>query len=369
MFRAIAAAAITLVFAGQALAQDARPLHPLSSAADIRAGRSQSSSELLLSYRFIDEGGGESRRSIGLGADYAYMVAGRLLTIVDTRVNRMFVVDRGANTFSSESFHSLVSARSMDLDDRVETYQDKLKAAGRFAPPGLEDPFWIETDAGMTSPDLPRPQLGRTPVPNGGMQYRYRNESVARFTPAESDVSEAELKNLFRLIRHAMPIHPDILAAMAESKKVPSVLSYAWPEGDQLVEAQYRLVGLRRVDNVDYPLPEDAVPHIAASGDAAEFIKGLEPVLAAVAAGTHGGGPRTAESYRNAISAEFEAGPNLGTVLTYVEFISNFGPRVVSCPEPPDPAVKCRTIKEVIDRAGERDNRGDRKSTRLNSSH
>ena len=61
MFRAIAAAAITLVFAGQALAQDARPLHPLSSAADIRAGRSQSSSELLLSYRFIDEGGGESQ--------------------------------------------------------------------------------------------------------------------------------------------------------------------------------------------------------------------------------------------------------------------------------------------------------------------
>mgnify|MGYP007006513115 CR=1 FL=1 len=57
----------------------------------------------------------------------------------------------------------------------------------------------IETDAGMISSDLPRPQLGRTPVPNGGMQYRYRNEPVARFTPADFIAHADDLLFMFHV--------------------------------------------------------------------------------------------------------------------------------------------------------------------------
>jgi hypothetical protein len=352
------AAFLVIVLHVAAIAADAPQLHPLSSAQEIRAARkAEPAGELQLSYLYLDERSGETARTIGFGPGYVYLTVGPTTSLYDFRLRRMIVMDRLTQTFTNESLHGVVMARSMDLDDRADTYLEKMKAAGqsRFFPTGVEDPFWIESDVGMTSPDLPRPQISRVPVASGGMQYRYRNEPVARFTPLDSDATEEELTSLGRFLRYAMPIHPDILDAIVEAKKMPSVISYSWLDGDQRVEGQYRLRGLRRT-TADYPLPAEYRPEAQAAKDGPDFVKELVPVMAEAVTGAYGGGPRTPESYRQAIAAGYDAA-DLGTVLTYIEFISNFGPRVVSCPEPPDPAQRCYTMKEVTDRATTRDPR------------
>lgn len=356
MFRAAALAAAAVLTVAVTHAAEMPPLTPYSSAADIRAARNAApGGELQLVYQFIDEKYGQSVRTVGVGDDYAYVASTTVTTLFDFKLRRIITVDGTAGTLSSESMYGPVAARTLELDDRVDAFltrTDAEKAAAHEA----DDPFWIEATAGMVSDDLPRSQFSRVPFPSQGVQYRYRNDAAARFTPADSDATEAEVATLNKLWRHILPIHPAIFAEIVATHKVPSVISFEAFEDGQKLETQYRLRGMRRASAADYPLSPDLQVTLPQANDGPAFVKTLVPVLDEALAGRYGGGPRSPESYRQALAGGYD-NADLRTVLTYIEFISNYGPRVVSCPTPPAPGAACHTIKEVIDRAMERDPR------------
>jgi hypothetical protein len=120
------------------------------------------------------------------------------------------------------------------------------------------------------------------------------------------------------------------------------------------------LTSAQRV-TADYPLPAEYRPATGTSDDP-PFIQAIMPTMATAVLAKHGTGPRSAQSYRDAI-AQSAAEPDLTTVLTYFEYILHFGEQSAACAAG---ANGCTPMREVVQRAAQRDPRVSSFITALN---
>jgi hypothetical protein len=332
-----------LACAGAALAAD-QPgrLHPLMSAIEILRLRDGGAPapELQLTYAYTYGTSPPQSVVIGIGWDYAYKQHEDVTTILDFRLGRLITVRQAGRDFHNYAQHAFVGFREGQLGKRfVRSW----------------DPMWLESEFGMTSPRWQRPTIERRGLPDEGMAFDYQGETWTSFKPARLATNVAEVARFYKVLRFEVAIHPGVYSELVATGRFPETLAFQRTPLTGKVAVSYRLADARRVA-ARYPLPLDfaAAPPQPFEPASASLIANVVSVAPQVLAETHGGGARSPEHYRRAIDNGYQRA-DLGVALTYMELGLHYGSGAMECPAPSAAARRCRSLKDVMERALARD--------------
>jgi hypothetical protein len=201
----------------------ASPMSPASGSDAVLSIRSAAEGELRLQYRKEEPGKSDELVSLGIAADYHYIIAAGEARIYDYKLRRIFSV-RPADSFVNDSLYAEVWYRAMELKNRV-MLGGMLKGAGIAASkaPATTDPFWVETALGMVSADLPRRELKRVDE-KSRLRWLLDGEEVAAVRFEKENAPDAVRLGLRRFWRNVVQVHPDIADALAAEGRMPSEL-------------------------------------------------------------------------------------------------------------------------------------------------
>jgi hypothetical protein len=221
----------------------------------VLALRSQPEGQLLVQYETDAAGAGAPRLTVGMGRDFHYVDDGKSVRIYDYRLRRIFVVAPDHHTLVNDSLYAEVWYRVMELQNRV-TLSGMLKSAGVTDPKVAQanEPFWMETDLGVTSPQLPRPELQKV---EEGPRTRWllKGEEVVTVRYGSEPVPEAVRGGLRRLWGTIIQVHPSIGDELAASGRLPEELAFKTiTVGKPALVTHWKLVA-RHWQTAAYPLP------------------------------------------------------------------------------------------------------------------
>ncbi len=250
--RALALAAALL----GALAHSASLVSPAAGSDVVLAMRPESQPELRLTYNVERPSAPPEVVTFGLSTDYDYRdSASNGLTLNDFRLKRIFRSQKSGGLVN-DSLYAQAWYRGAELDNRANIDAAMTKAGIDLAKGLLsQNPFWAETELGVTATRFPRPDLHRASARDriswslGGNEVvavRYRDEAVPL----------ALRRGLRRWWPSVAPIHPAIADELAASGKVPAEL---WVSevvhGKSLESVHWTLTEARFVESAKYPLP------------------------------------------------------------------------------------------------------------------
>jgi hypothetical protein len=215
-------AALSLFATSPFAAGLAPPISP-AAGSDIVLAQLAAEPELRLQYRVERAGTPEEIVTIGLAKDYHYKRAPPGLTVYDYRVRRIFRAS-AEGQFVNDSLYAEVWYRRAELENRA-AIAAALHKGGIDVGKGLvaHDPFWAETQLGLTTSNFARPSLQRTDI-KGRIAWRMNDDEVVavRYRP---DAVPLELRaSLRRLWPAIAAVHPGIADELAESGKLPEEL-------------------------------------------------------------------------------------------------------------------------------------------------
>ena len=131
-------------------------MSPAAGTDTVLSMRAAPSEELRLEYH-KDSGRDAGTVSVGIASDYHYVRAAGRTRIYDYKLRRIFTV-RGQN-FVNDSLYAEVWYRAAELHNRI-VLAASMKSA-RIQPQkgtgAVNDPFYMESELGVSSPDVPRP--------------------------------------------------------------------------------------------------------------------------------------------------------------------------------------------------------------------
>ncbi|HXZ02200.1 MAG TPA: hypothetical protein VEI03_19560 [Stellaceae bacterium] len=268
-----------------------------------------------------------------LGVDYVDVVERGRETLYDFRLRRRLNLDRDAQLFANFSLYGDVAFRRFELGKRTVLAGMFGEASHGEPPPLALRPFWLESDVGLKSGADPPPAVGEEKTAEGGWRFRVGGETVALFSPASQAVP-AELRRSFaRFLRLRLPLHPDILAALALDGRLPRRLVLVSVEDGERRPMGLVLKTAGRLQG-DYPLPAAFAPRPLAgqSSDAeALSLSGLLPVMLQAVAGRSGDGPRPLEDYRSAAEEALERKEGFAAMLLLAEAALQYGVAAGDC--------------------------------------
>lgn len=284
--------------------------------------------------------------TVWLGADYVDLMEGGRETLYDFRLRRRLVLDRAAGTIVNLSLYGDVAFRRFEMENRAMLAQ-AYRSTMRAPPPRALEPFWAESEIGLPSGAKARPAIERETLADGAVRFRADGQEVALFAPAREAVP-AELRASFaHFLRIRVPVHPEILAAIALDGRLPQRLVYVTVAGDERKPAGLVLKRSGRLES-DYPLPATMQPRpIAATGDDdASVLRSLLPVMLQAVAGRAGGGPRPLADYRRAIDAALQQRKSFQAALLLTEMTMQYGRAARDCTVGPG-GVPCHSAQEL----------------------
>jgi hypothetical protein len=261
--RALGLITAAMLLGASALAQAAAaPVSPAAGSDAVLALHPAPAGELRLEYRQEVKGSPAQTLSVGISDGYHYVDGGELLTIHDYALRRIFRV-REKTTFMNESLYAEVWYRVMELRNRLSIAQ--MLAKGGVQPPGpaidTSDPFWIESDLGVVSPEAPQPDLQRVDDP-ARVRWLLKGEELAAVR-YDSQLVPAEIRGRLRRFWPTFTqLHPQIAEALASSGRMPADL---WVKqkafGKEPAVTHWRLVSSRWEPAARYPLPAGLAAH------------------------------------------------------------------------------------------------------------
>ena len=345
LIRFLAAFVLALAAASGAAAEIAGPQF---SAASLRAARHAAvEPQLRLVFDLHRGDAAPVRLTILLGSDYLHMEEGGRETLYDFRLRRRLSLDRQARVFASFSLYGDVAFRRFELGKRV-TLAEMYGSSGPDDPPPLGlQPFWLESDLGLASGAKPPPKIEHETLPDGAVRFRLGREEVALFAPA-SEAVPAELRKSFaRFLRMRLPIHPDILAAIALDGRLPQRLVLVSVGGGERHPLGL-VLRAARLPTGDYPLPADFEPRPLA-GQATDTealsLRNLMPLMID-AASVRRGTPRPLAAYQRGADEALERGQGFVATLLLAEAALQYGRAAGSCGPGLGWATPCRNPEE-----------------------
>lgn len=348
--RAIAWALAACVVLTPALALAAETIAgpQLDAAALRRARDAKPGPELRLVFDLQHGASAPTPVTVWLGADYIDVVEAQHETLYDFKLRRRLLLNRTAGTFANASLYSDIAFRRVDMENRLSL----LRALGdsghaKEIPVSLK-PFWIESDLGVPTLAGPPPTIKTETLADGAVRFRADDQEVALFAP-EGAAQSPEIRRLFaRFLRYRLPLHPDVIAAIARDGRLPQRIVFVTAAGD---ERRPAALILRRRDLVrsDYPLPLGLQPRpVPASAEDADAstMRTLLPIMLDAVAGKGGEGVRSLGDYRRAVDAAFQRKAGFDVALRLAAMTLEYGRAASDCASGPRD-VPCHTTPEI----------------------
>jgi hypothetical protein len=295
--------------------------------------RATPAGELRLQYRKESGAGSTEDVSAGIANDYHYMRSAGQTRIYDFKSRRIFSVQPG-DTFINDSLYAEVWYRVAELRSRV-VLSGAVKGAGIATPQTLaesNDPFWIESSLGMTSPQLPHTDL-RQVTEKDQTRWLRKDEEVAAVRYEKDEVPLALQGGMRRFWGTFTQMHPDLAVALAASKHIPAEL---WieqrPFGKDPVMVHWTLTSQKWERAAMYPLAAHLTPHPTNT-------VGLYPeIFATLAAATADKRlPPPQETYAARAEDALGRGAGLEALTWVLEMGLARGPNVECGPNDPQP--------------------------------
>lgn len=344
---AVAFLALLLPAAARA-SVDQHGIGPQSDAASLRAARGAAPGPTLhLSFELRDGTKPPQPITVWLGTDYVDIVENGRETLYDFRLRRRLLLDRVAGTFANLSLYGDVAFRRVELVRRLMIADAYHTVTSGAEPPLTLKPFWLESQLGLVIAPPSHPTVKQETLSDGALRFTAGSEQVALFAPQGAPLPPALRRSLARFLRYRLPLHPEVVAAVAADGRLPQRLV--------LVEAtaeERRPVGLvlRRseVGESDYPLPANLLPRIALSGENADtaVLRPLLPVMFDAVAGRWGNGPRPLADYRRAVDAALQRKQGFAAALLLAEMAEQYGHGAYDCAALPSDAP-CHPTAEI----------------------
>jgi hypothetical protein len=217
--------------------------------------------ELRLQYRVERVGAAAEMFTIGLAKDYHYRSSPLGLTVYDYRVRRIFRVSPNSQ-FINDSLYAEVWYRRAELENRA-MIAAALSKSGIDVGKSLaaQDPFWAESELGLTTSKFARPSLQRTEI-KGRIAWRTNDDEVLAVRYRQDAVPQELRASLRRLWPSIAAIHPQIADELAESGRLPEEL---WVKeidhkAKSFESSHWTLTHGEWTKQTTYPLP----PHLQA---------------------------------------------------------------------------------------------------------
>ncbi len=239
----------------------AMAVSPAAGTDEVLALRPQAGGELQLHYARDVSGQELQTVTVGLGKDYHYVMDQRGLRLYDYQLRRIFNLDP-ANRFTNDSLYADVWFRVTELENRVRL-RKAMQAAGlpMDKAPVSQNPFWMESDLGVVSMNLPRPSVQRSDH-EGRTRWEVDGAEVAAVRYDTEAVPEAVRGGLRRFWTTFVPLHPSIADDLAASGRMPQEL---WVMTQRLGKdpaiTHWKLTARQWRAQAHLPLP----PHLAAA--------------------------------------------------------------------------------------------------------
>ncbi len=290
-------------------------ISPAAGTDAILALRTAPSGELRLEYTKDSGSDAPAKVSAGISSDYHYLRSGDRNAIYDYKLRRIFVLQKD-NSFVNNSLYAEVWYRAMELQSRV-ALSGALAKGGADVPAeaaASHEPFYMETDLGVTSKQLARPALQQV-TEHDRVRWSYKGQEVAAVRYEKREVPQAIQGSLRRFWTSFTKIHPDIAEGLAASRRMPSEL---WvlerPFGKQPVMAHWKLTQSRWEAAAAYPLP----PHLSAGP--VITTGGFPDIFATLAAAVaEKRAPPASEVYTSRAEAAIDHGAGLEAIVWLME--------------------------------------------------
>lgn len=201
---------------------------------------------------------------VGIGSDYFYTRDARSQLVYDFSQRRIYTVGSGGR-FLNNSMFAEVWIRVTELENRVRLRKAALSSSlpsGSVA--SEQEPFWMETQMGIISPDLPRPPLERHES-DGRIHWTLGHAEVAVVRYVEEPVPDAVRGGLRRFWSTVVHLHPAITEDIAASGQIPRqlwFLSQPAAVDEQPIVTHWTLTARHWEPEAPFPLPPhlDALP-------------------------------------------------------------------------------------------------------------
>jgi hypothetical protein len=283
-----------------------------------------------------------------IAADYVDIVEPGRETLYDFRLRRRLNIDRANRAFANFSLYGDVAFRRFELSKRMELGELFVETSHEEEPPLPLQRFWLESDVGLASSAKPL-VIAHETIPDGAVRFRLDGEEVALFAPAPQPVP-AELQQSFaRFLRLRLPIHPDILAAIALDGRLPQRLVLVG-----IADGERRPTGLvlRSVElsHEDYPLPARFEP-LPLGGETADAetssLRGLLPAMLDAVSGRSRIAPRPLADYKRAADQALAQKRGFAAMLLMSEAALQYGAAAGDCAAGLGWAARCRRTDEI----------------------
>jgi hypothetical protein len=313
----------------------AAAMSPAAGTDEVLATHDKPQGELQLQYARDSAGGASQSVAIGLGPDYHYLRDENGLRLHDYRERRIYGVSRDQR-FTNDSLYAEVWFRVAEMDMRVR--MRKAFAAGGVKSdkvPTSQDPFWIESDLGVVSPELPTPEVQRSEV-SGRVRWLVGGTEIVAVRYDSEPVPDSIKGGLRRFWGTFGQLHPTIADDLTASGKVPQELWILTQHlGKEPVVMHWKLTARHWRAQASYPLP----PHLLAAPTRAA---GAFPQIFALLAknvATHAA-PPSQDVYVSRAQNAIDRGADLEAMLFVIEMNLAQGHAAGNC-EPGDPRIFC----------------------------
>ena len=286
--------------------------------------------------------------NLSLGTDYVDVVEGGRETLYDFRLRRRFMLDRAQRTFTNLSLYGDVAFRRFELGKRATLgamYHDAMH--NNELPLSLKR-FWVESEVGMVG-DGPEPAaVAEAMLTDGALKFRADDQEVALYAPAKQAVPVEFRRSFLHFLRLRLPLHPEIIAAIARDGRLPQRVVLVKVAGEDRYTEGLVLAGSQRAAG-DFPLPPGFEPRPLegfAEDDEALGLRALLPVMLDAARGRRGQGPRSLGDYRRAIDEAFRRQQGFAAALTIAEMTLQYGSAASDCAVGPSD-IPCHGADEL----------------------
>ncbi len=307
--------------------------------------------QLRLAFERTRDGRPEPPLEVWVGADYFALIDGARETIYDLRLRRRLVIDRKAGSMTNFSLYGDVIFRQIELTRRVELEKALRQDPEQTEVPESLDPFWIESEVGLVVPGAAPAKIERHDRNDGGASFMYGDREVASFAAGSHKIPRRLRHSYGAFLRHALPLHPAIAAAIGDTDYVPAELDFVSEAKGERQKIALRLV---QADDTKDAFPLSAglsLQLLPPGGDDANVTllrQVLNPMIEALA-GRADGGPRSVAAYRQQIDDALQGGRRFEAALLLTELALQRGRGAVACdPEGKDAAAgPCHSKAEI----------------------